>query len=174
MQVSLIVNIVGPDRPGLIEQLSSAVTASEGNWEDSRMIRLAGHFAGMVQVVILERDLPELEANLAKLEEDGLKVTTVNAGASDDSGETEGTPFILEVMGQDRTGIVSEISKTLAAAGANVVELATDCSAAPWSGERLFKTTATVIAPDHVAPEQLQEQIEAIANDLMVEIQTEV
>lgn len=173
MQVSLIISIVGPDRPGLVEQLSSAINSTEGNWEGSRMIQLAGQFAGIVQVVILEKDVPDLENKLAHLEKAGLKVSVVNAGEFGAFGESEGTTFVLEVVGQDRPGIVAAISKTLAEAGANVVELATDCSDAPWSGERLFKTHAAVVAPDGVTPEELRDRIEAIAIDLMVEVEVE-
>lgn len=173
MQVSLIVNIVGPDRPGLVEQLSSTINSTAGNWEGSRMIQLAGQFAGIVQVVILERDVADLEEKLAGLEQAGLKVSVVNAGEVGASAKSDGTVFVLEVVGQDRPGIVAAISKTLAEAGANVVELATDCSDAPWSGERLFKTHAAVVAPEGVTPDELRDRIEAIAIDLMVEIQAE-
>ncbi len=173
MQVSLIISIVGPDRPGLVEQLSSVINSTAGNWEGSRMIQLAGQFAGIVQVVILEKDVADLEQKLAGLEKAGLKVTVVNAGEVATTDKSEGLTFVLEVVGQDRPGIVAAISKTLAEAGANVVELATDCSEAPWSGERLFKTHAAVVAPEGTHPEELRDRIEAIAIDLMVEVQTE-
>ena len=52
MKTSVIVTIIGPDRPGLVEQLSRVIADASGNWEGSRMLRLAGQFAGMVQVVI--------------------------------------------------------------------------------------------------------------------------
>jgi len=173
MQVSLIVNIIGPDRPGLVEQLSTAINASAGNWESSRMMQLAGQFAGMVQVVILERDVADFEEKLAGLEGAGLKVSIVNAGEIEAETKGSGKTFVLEVVGQDRPGIVAAISKALAEAGANVVELATDCSEAPMSGERLFRTHAAVVAPENTTPEELRDRIESIAIDLMVEIQAE-
>ena len=137
------------------------------------MMQLAGQFAGMVQVVILERDVEDFEEKLAGLEKSGLKVSVVNAGKVDAEAKSSGPPFVLEVVGQDRPGIVAAISKTLAEADANVIELATDCSEAPWSGERLFKTHAAVVAPKGTTPEELRDRIEAIAIDLMVEVQAE-
>ncbi len=169
--ISLIVNLVGADRPGLVNRLSHAITESGGNWESSRMVRLAGQFAGMVHVVIREEDVAALENRMETLRtDDGVQITLVKTGF-EESPEAAATPFRLEVVGQDRPGIVSTISHTLATAGANVIELATDCTNAPWSGERLFKASATVMPPENVSADDLKNQIEAIATDLMVEIE---
>ena len=57
--------------------------------------------------------------------------------------------------------------------GVNVIELATDCSEAPWSGERLFKTNARLIVPEDISGDRLREAVEEIALDLMVELKTD-
>lgn len=172
MQTTLIVSVIGPDRPGLIEQLASVIGAASGNWEGSRMIRLAGQFSGMVQVVIAEEAVPALHEALAVLESAGLQTRVHRAGASETTAEL-GQALALEVVGQDRQGIVSAISGTLARLGVNVIELATDCSEAPWSGERLFKTKAKLIVPTGLDQEALRAGIEAIAPDLMVEVKSD-
>ena len=74
------------------------------------------------------------------------------------------------MVGQDRQGIVSAITGALARRVVNVIELSTDCSGAPWSGERLFKTTAKLISPQELSPDALREAVEGIAPDLMVEL----
>ena len=169
MQTTLIVSVIGPDRPGLIERLSSVVVEAGGNWEGSRMLRLAGQFTGIVQVVIDETAWPRLEAALAALEKDGLQTRSHRADTVGSAAE-EGRVYDLEVVGQDRQGIVSAISGALARLGVNVLELATDCGEAPWSGERLFKTQATLRAPADLDAASLQAAVEAIALDLMVEL----
>lgn len=172
MQTTIIVSVIGPDRPGLIEQLSSVIVAASGNWEGSRMIRLAGQFSGMVQVVIAEEALPAFHEALAVLERSGLQ-TRVHRAGDDDTTSESGTALALEVVGQDRQGIVSAISGTLARLGVNVIELATDCSLAPWSGERLFKTEAKLILPAGLDADILRQEVEAIAPDLMVEVKSD-
>lgn len=169
MNVSVIVSVVGPDRPGLVDRLSSAVASVEGNWEGSRMLRLAGQFAGMVQVVVEESALAALAKSLDELERAGLRATLHRAepGAAGDSG---GRIWELEVVGQDRQGIVRAISGELARFGANVVELATDCEAAPWSGERLFRTRAILRCGESVDERTLREAVESIDIDLAVEL----
>lgn len=169
MQVSLIVSVIGPDRPGLVEQISSAVTKAGGNWEGSRLVRLGGQFAGMVQVILPEGQLPALESQLVSLESAGLKVTSVHSGEQT-TDAADGTAVNLEVVGQDRSGIVSTISKVLADQNVNVIELATDCKDAPMSGERLFHTTAKLGLPGSVDLADLRDSIEEIATDLIVEL----
>jgi len=172
MQTTLIVSVIGPDRPGLIEQLASVIAAASGNWEGSRMIRLAGQFSGMVQVVIAEEAVPAFHEALAVLESAGLQ-TRVHRTGDDDTAVESGQALALEVVGQDRQGIVSSICGTLARLGVNVIELATDCSQAPWSGERLFKTNAKLIVPAGLDSDTLRDEIEAIAPDLMVEVKSD-
>jgi glycine cleavage system regulatory protein len=169
MNTSLIISVIGPDRPGLIQQLSSVVTGSGGNWEGSRLMQLAGQFAGMVQVVIPEGNLPQLQADLAGLEEKGLTVSVIHSGELPTEASPGGKLISLEVVGQDRSGIVASISETLASLGVNVIELATDCKSAAWSGETHFFTEATISLPPSVDEETLRQKIESIADDLMVE-----
>jgi glycine cleavage system regulatory protein len=133
------------------------------------MLRLAGQFAGIVQVVVNDSALPELEAALSELEEGGLQSRLHRAGNPAEE-IVSGRLYDLEVVGQDRQGIVSAIAGALAQLGVNVLELATDCGEAPWSGERLFKTHARLHAPDSLDPGALREAVEEIAHDLMVEL----
>ncbi|MDF1860670.1 MAG: ACT domain-containing protein [Verrucomicrobiales bacterium] len=170
MNASLLVSVVGPDRPGLVNQLSRVITDAGGNWEGSRLINLGGQFAGIVQVVAQEESLDQLRAQLDQLAGMGLTVSVIHTGGQAPELESNGEILILEVVGQDRPGIVAAISETLANEGVNVIELATDCRDAPMSGERLFHTTATVSVPASVDSDDLRQKIEEIAGDLMVEI----
>ena len=46
---SLVVTVIGPDRPGLVSLLSDRGKAHGASWAESRMASLAGQFAGMVR-----------------------------------------------------------------------------------------------------------------------------
>lgn len=175
MHTSLIVSVVGSDRPGLVEQISTTVAEVGGNWEGSRMIRLSEQFAGMVQVVLRPESVDDLRARLARLESDDLRISVIHAGETA-ANSPPAQRFILEVVGQDRHGIVASISRTLASLGVNVVELATDCRNAPWSGDKVFQTNAILEVPagKEIPLDELREQVEEIAGDLMVEVKPEV
>ena len=52
MGTSLVVTVIGNDRPGIVERLSDVVLAAGANWEESRMARLAGKFAGILRISV--------------------------------------------------------------------------------------------------------------------------
>jgi glycine cleavage system regulatory protein len=168
MQTSLVITVIGPDRPGLVESLSSAINDHGGNWTESRMAHLAGQFAGILHVQMATESAGALQAALESLSTNGLKVVV----ATDTSAAvpTDGLTLKLDLVGQDRPGIVKEISHALAERGVNVEELETECESAPMSGEILFKANATLRAPADVDIDALQTDLEAIAQDLMVEL----
>lgn len=172
MRTALLVSIVGPDRPGLIEQVSRVVTGAGGNWEGSRLVQLGGQFAGIVQVIAPEDSVDGLKEKLEQLSDNGLTVSVIHSGDSSAAVTPAGQIETLEIVGQDRSGIVAAISEAMAKENVNVIELATDCREAPWSGERHFHTTATVALPEGLAIESLIAKIEEIAGDLIVELAT--
>ena len=52
MNTSLVMTVIGSDRPGLVESISEVVGRHGGNWLESRMSHMAGHFAGILRVEI--------------------------------------------------------------------------------------------------------------------------
>lgn len=165
---SLVLTLIGPDRPGLVEDLSHAVAAYEGSWQSSRMARLGGAFAGILEVQVPDQRAAELSEALRGLEVRGLRVV-VEAGAGAPAGE-DYRELRLELVGQDRPGIMREISSTLAASGVNVVELSSRTRPAPMSGETLFSASALLHQSTSESVTQLRESLEKLASDLMVEI----
>jgi glycine cleavage system regulatory protein len=163
---ALVLTCIGEDREGLVEALARTIAAHDGNWLESRMARLGGRFAGILQVEVPVDNEDALVRDLAGLEARGLRVV-VEAGATAVHRENA---LELELIGQDRPGIVHEISRILAANGVNVEELDTGCSNAPESGETLFHARIALHAPDSVDTEKLFRELEAIALDLMVDV----
>ena len=174
MQSTVVITIVGPDRPGLVESISRTVEAGEGNWTHSRMAHLGGQFAGMLLVETREDRVDALIAELENLQSGGLTVTAVRGASNLDTISTasssNGDILEMELVGQDRPGIVRNISSTVAASGANIDDLATECFSAPMSGEKMFRATARVQLPDGLDATELQQELEAIAVDLMVDL----
>jgi glycine cleavage system regulatory protein len=164
---SLVVTVIGKDRPGLVESVSAAVEAHGGSWVESRMSRLAGQFAGILRVSVPSAEADALSDALEALRAGGLRLV-IERGVED--VEEDGHVILLELVGSDRPGIVHKISEALAARGVNVDELNTECEGAPWSGGTLFKAMAKLRAPRTLDLDQLRESLEAIAGDLMVDI----
>jgi glycine cleavage system regulatory protein len=167
----LVLTLLGPDRPGLVELVAGVVAAHGGNWLESRMTRLAGHFAGILRAEIPPERLGEVTTALAALEKQGLKVTATTAAPPPAAGAERS--MTLELVGLDRPGIVREISQLLAASGVNVEELTTNRKSAAMSAEMLFEARARVRVPASTDVAALRAGLERLANDLVVEIRLE-
>jgi glycine cleavage system regulatory protein len=165
---SLVLTLIGDDRPGLVEALSRVVARYGGNWEGSRMSRLGGKFAGILLVSVPGERADELTGALGQLATEGLRVVVERSVRPALSGEER--LLALELIGQDRPGIVRQISEALASRGVNVEDLVTGCSSAPMSGEILFCARARLRAPATAQLDELRSALEALANDLMVDL----
>ena len=172
-KVSLVLTVLGSDRPGLVESIAQVVASYDANWVESRMAHLAGQFAGILRVEVDEKHADPLKKALADLKQQGLETVVhhdpVVPIPCDDP------LMILHLVGQDRPGIVREITSVLAAHRVNVEELRTECISAPNSGQGLFRVTAQLRLPDAAAngpsESQLRQALEQLAADLMVDIE---
>jgi glycine cleavage system regulatory protein len=168
----LVLTAIGEDRPGLVEALSELIVQHSGSWEESRMARLAGHFAGVVQVQLPDEEAPGFIAALPSMQRFGLEVNVVDSDFSL-SGIDHRESLRMELVGQDRPGIVREISRALAALGVSVQDLKTVVENAPMSGERLFHAHAELAPPAGVAIEGVRDALERLADEMMVELHFE-
>lgn len=168
MQSLLVMTVIGQDRPGLVESVADLVASHGGNWLESRMSRLGGQFAGILRVEVPAEKEPALISELKALNARGLSVVVHS-----DQRQSEppaGRLRTLEIVGQDRPGIVRQISHALASHGVNVEELHTECASAAMTGETLFKARAKLRVPESADVEKIRQNLEKIASDLIVDI----
>lgn len=164
---TLVLTVIGRDRPGLVSAVSTPVEARGGSWQHSQMARLAGEFAGIVLVTVPTGEVEALERDLAALAGDGLRV---DVRRTDQPEPPAVTPVALHLLGTDRPGIVAEISRTIAAHGVGIDSLATALVEAPMAGGVLFEVTAELVAPADGDVEPLRAALERIADELMVDL----
>ena len=165
--ISLVLTVIGDDRPGLVEQLATAISTHQGNWLESSMSHLSGKFAGIVCISLPAAQLDALKAALAALP--GLRITA-EAGAAAGASETGQRRLKLALVGHDRIGIVREVSQVLARHAINVEDLSTHTASAPMSAAILFHATAELTAAAGLDARALTGDLELISNDLMVDI----
>ncbi|RCU49094.1 MULTISPECIES: glycine cleavage system protein R [Corallincola] len=162
----LVITLLGVDRPGIVDKVSDLVLHHGGNWQASSMRHLAGLFAGILEVTIADDQVDALKSELSKLTSLQVQVA--------DGITTEKQEKRIQVMvtANDRPGIVQDISKTVSGLGANVLVLETRYESAPNWGQPLFKADTLVSLPAGLDEEQLTDALEAIADDLMVDIES--
>ena len=169
MARTLVLSVIGPDRPGLVEELAQLIAAHAGSWDESRMARLAGHFAGVVQIHLPDERTQALMDALPGLSARGLSASVVDSQAPDrplDAGNT----LWLDLVGQDRPGIIRDVSHALATLGVNVLDLRTSVESAAMSGERLFRARAELAPPIGLARDSIRKTLERLAADMMVDL----
>ncbi|MFT4810345.1 MAG: glycine cleavage system regulatory protein [Arenicella sp.] len=162
----IIFTLVGSDKPGLISDLAKTVYDMGGNWLGSNFSHMAGHFAGFVEV-----DLP-LEKHQALIERlsehPDLKIHLL-PGITQHLEEQQGVQ--IDIMGNDKTGIVQELTQILSQFNLNIVKFDSFLESAPNWGGVLFKAKATITVAADFDLETLRERLESVANDLMVDIE---
>lgn len=168
MLSTLVMTIVGTDRPGLVELVASRVASQGGNWLESRMCRLGGQFAGIARVEVASSKADSLAAALRTLSSEGLQVALAPELSSAPPAALDRLAT-LELVGQDQPGILHQISRVLASHGVNVEELTSERVSAPMDGTMLFQARALVKLPAQLSPAKLRADIERIAGDLMVD-----
>ena len=168
---NIVFTFVGDDKAGLVERISEKVAEHRGNWLESRLAQMAGKFAGIVSVAIDDKHVELLLQDLASLADAGL---TVVAERSDSEGPAAGHAAArLKILGNDRPGIVHEISAALAALKINIQELSSEVQSAPMAGIPLFAATIDIDLPAEPKLAQLQEHIQDAAEHLDIDIHLE-
>jgi glycine cleavage system regulatory protein len=166
VKTSLVITFTGSDRPGIVNALSQVVASHGGNWEKSRMARLAGRFAGILQVSV---EADRARSLTEELERVGGLTVLVDRNPPAELPLSE-RRLQLELTGSDRPGLVREVAGVLAKRGVNIEELTTETTSAPMSGEALFRAVAEVRCPPHLDVEELRRTVEQLSDDLMADI----
>lgn len=163
---TLIVTVAGSDRPGLVAAVADIVDAHGGNWESSQLAELAGVFAGVIQVSTAPEREAALQEALRAL--DGLLTVSVHTGA--DAQAVAEQPITLQVLGNDRPGIVREVSAVLRAHELSIHDMTTETRDAAMAGGRLFEASVSATVPASADLAALRADLERLTSELQVDI----
>jgi glycine cleavage system regulatory protein len=160
----LVLTVAGSDRAGLVQALADVIAAHGGNWERSELAELAGTFAGVVLVEVPDAQRAALTGALGDLA--GLLTVTEYPGVETPAvAPAEHVTFT--VLGNDRPGIVRDITHALVGRGLTIDRLTSRTTATPMAGGELFEATVTAhaaagadIAAAVAALEQLAAEIQ--------------
>lgn len=165
---SLVVTLVGPDRPGMVRAISDAAAACGANWTDSLMANFAQQFAGIVHLQVAPEHCEKLAAALRALESPGLHIVVARSDASAPGPAV--ARMQLDLVGHDRPGIIHAISSQLAAHGVSIDKLQSHIESGAWSGEQMFHMQAQLTVPPTLDTHALRGALESLANELMVDM----
>jgi methionyl-tRNA formyltransferase len=165
---SLVVTVMGPDRPGIVRLLSDRAQRFGANWADSRMARLAGEFAGMVHFEVPRDNAEALSAALRGLESSGLRVAIARSEPGLQPGGAR--TVSLELVGDDKPGIVANLTRILAERHISIEHLHTELAGSGPGSQHRFKVTAQLRVPAQISGDTLRADLAVLAGDMLLDI----
>ncbi len=169
--VTFVLTLTGPDRIGIVDELTGLLLKRGGNVETSRMARLGGEFAVLMLVTMPETPFSQLDEGLKSLESRGYKLTTTPAQQAVAEPQPGWHPYKVEVLGADHEGIIHQVARYLSARGINIESADSGCSPAPTSGAPLFAMTALLSVPPDLSDTGWEAGLQEIGTLLNLDIQ---
>ncbi len=169
VMTTLVLTVIGDDRSGIVNALAEVVAAHDGNWERSQMAELAGAFAGIVVVTLPDGRAADFTAAVRALPDLTIAVHDADAAASAEPDSR----ITVELLGNDRPGLVRELTAVFAEHGLSIEEIETGSYDAPMAGGRLFEALLVVPVSSGAETDALRADLEKLAMELMVDITVE-
>jgi glycine cleavage system transcriptional repressor len=170
MQTNFILTLTGPDRIGIVDEVTGLLLERGGNVETSRMARLGGEFAVLMLVSMPAERFTGLEKGLGTLTAQGYKVTTTQAEQTYAEAHAGWLSYRVEVQGADHEGIIHEVAHYLSSHGISIESMDSECTPAPTSGSPLFAMTAQVVVPPGLSGTDWEAGLEEIGSRLNLDI----
>jgi len=159
-----LLTAVGPDRIGIVDDISAAILARECNIEESRMALLGGDFAALIlfsgSPAAVERLIADAEAIGGAL---GLAASAKRTETP--AQMADALPYVLESSSLDTHGIVHAIAATLRRYGINIADLETETVPAPWTGAPLFNMRARLSVPRSVSIVEIRRELAGLEGE---------
>ncbi len=167
MRTNIVLTLTGPDRVGIVEEVTKIILDLGGNIETSRMARLGGEFAVLLLATVPEDRASGLEKATAGLTAKGYSITISRTK----SGPPHGwLPYLIEVVGADHEGIIHQVAYELSRRGVNIESMITETTQAPETGIVLFSMTAHLAVPPDLAKTKWESEVTESGRLLNVDI----
>lgn len=163
---TLAVTVIGPDRPGIVRQIADCALRHGASWAGSRMSRIGGHFAGTVELTVPRERAPGLQSAITALEGADLQIHVTLSEASPTGARQR--RFVMEMVGEDRVGIVAHLANLLAARGISIDSLST--AVEPGGGAARFRIQARFSVGPSQDLDALQRELGELAQSLALDL----
>ncbi len=168
----LVLSALGPDRPGLVAEVTEFLNERGANVEDSRMAVLGAEFGILLlltgtpqQIAAIERDVPALAART------DLGIVVRRTKSPEDHRRAAVLPCVVTAEAFDHEGIVRAVSRALHAVGVNIVSLETQAYQAPVTGSPLFRLEARIDVPQTTGIAKVRKAMDEVAETENLEIE---
>ncbi len=164
--IQYIITVTGPDRIGIVSDISNIITNGGGNIEESRMAKLSGDFA-IIMLITTNKTQEDLKVQLRELEPLMINVRNTTKKETKERGATRQ----LVLTGADNEGIVNTVTSFLSDKDINIESMDTETVQAPMSGTTLFKMQAMIQIPQKIEIQALENNLTVLGESLSVELE---
>lgn len=169
-----ILTATGPDRPGLVDEVSAFLFQRGANIEDSRMINLRGQFAVVVLFSGDEAVHAKAKAEIAAFAEKLSMHVDLTPVKPREAAPVAAMPYRLTATAMDQAGLVHQISHLLRTQNVNIESMETKLAPAPITGAPMFEMELVMAVPRTTAIGKLREELERLCNELNIDWQLTV
>lgn len=169
--IELVLTIIGRDRAGVVASLADVVRFHNGNWKRSELAEIAGTFAGVVMVEVDDDHVDELLTDLLILRDHGLHVTAQQV--EEPTTVPDADDVRLRLTGDDRPGVMHEISTVISELGVSISRLGTVTDLPGNDGGRRFEIVARLTVPIDTDLDAVLDSIGERAADLGIALEVE-
>lgn len=169
MKEQLVITAVGPDRPGLVDELTGYLLEAGANVADSRMVNLRGRFA---MLILAEADDSAAEQIVIDVIEAGNRIglkVTVAPRELVPVEPSDGMAFELTAKGLDKPGIVHRITRLLAAHRVNIEDMDTTLEQKRYGSTPVFSLQLMMVVPPDVSIDLIRRELTVLCNELNVD-----
>jgi glycine cleavage system transcriptional repressor len=166
----LIITAVGPDRAGIVGDLTGRLHAAGGNILDSRMVNLRGEFAMMILLECPEEAAARLAEELPAIGQTMQLRVNVSPQQSPASPTAQGMRYRLRTYSMDQPGIVARLTGVLRSHGVNIEELSARQESAAFAGSPLFLTEMRLTVPVNLPLGTLRHELENLGGELNCDV----
>ncbi len=165
-----VLSALGPDRVGIVRDLTGVIRQFSCNIEESRMISMGGEFAVIMLIDGSEEAIDKLSDDCEcwkELEDLHVSLKKTNPARK----ELTGLPYLIKTLSLNTPGIVHAVTNLLRDKGLSICELETDTSSAPFTGSPMFSMKIEFIAESVKTVDELREELHEIGQEANIDIQ---
>lgn len=162
----LVICAIGPDRAGIVDEMTGLLHEQGANVGQSRMVNLAGQFALLLEASVpTERWDALSDAVRDKAAELGMAITVARPESVGRPGKA-GRGMRLHVSAMDQPGIVHRVTHVLHQMGANIEDLSTHLEPGSYTGTPLFRMELAMTLPADTPVREVRRQLDELCDAL--------
>ncbi len=170
MKTYTILFLMGKDRPGIVDDVSTFLFEKGANIEDSRMAVMGGCFSVMMLFSCRVAELENVRAALNDLKALGFEASLHEARAPETVFDPHESSLRISVTSMDHPGIVRQVVRILRRYDVNISSMNTGTGSAPLSGAPIFNMALEGVVPGGKQISLVKQDLSALASEMNMDL----